>query len=206
MPDLSIENTLIKQGFKNIIGIDEVGRGCLAGPVIACATIYPFNLDKNTLHNINDSKKLTSKKREFLYPTLCNNINYALGIVDNITIDKINILQATFLAMEKAILNLNISADALNQSALIIDGNIIPAFKNLKPKLAKAIIKGDQKSTSIACASIIAKVYRDNLMNEYHLENEKYSWKSNKGYPTKKHKQAISSFGLTALHRLSFKI
>ena len=177
-------------------GCDEAGRGCLAGPVIAAAVILPLNFKHKLL---NDSKKMTEKERFELEPIIKEKaLAFAVGIVDHLTIDKINILNASFLAMHRAIDQLN-----LKPEFLLIDGN---RFKSYKEIQHACIIKGDGKYKSIAAASVLAKVFRDGLMDEYHLKFPQYGWNQNKGYPTIVHRKAISVFGATELHRKTFTL
>ena len=175
-------------------GCDEAGRGCLAGPVFAAAVILPENYKHATL---NDSKIISEKKRYELREEIEKKaLSFAVGIVDNFEIDKINILNASILAMHKAIEKLKIKPDFL-----LIDGN---KFKNYKNIPHKCIIKGDSKYFSIAAASILAKTYRDDFMKRIHTEYPAYFWEQNKGYPTKQHKNAITKYGLTKYHRKTF--
>ena len=177
-------------------GCDEAGRGCLAGPVFAAAVILPKDY-KNKI--LNDSKQVSEKKREILrYEIEKEAISYAVGVVDNNEIDKINILNASFLAMHRAI-------DLLTRSPelLIIDGN---RFKSYKKIHHECIIKGDAKYLSIAAASILAKTYRDEFMEEADNQFPVYDWKTNKGYPTKAHREAIRQVGITPLHRKTFRL
>jgi len=189
---------MLKHYSKNklIAGCDEAGRGCLAGPVVAAAVILPKKF-KNSL--LNDSKLLSEKKREILKSIIEEQAHhYSIGIVSNIEIDKINILNASFLAMHRAIDSLNIIPELL-----LIDGNRFNAYKNINHK---CIIKGDGKYLSIAAASILAKTYRDNLMKKIDVEFPYYSWKNNKGYPTKQHRDAIKNIGISKYHRKSFQL
>ena len=175
-----------------IIGVDEVGRGPLAGPVISAAII----LNKEKIpEGINDSKKLSKKKREVINEELISQHNFAIGIASVEEIDKINILQASLLAMKRAVLNLNIKPQTI-----LVDGNKLPDLEyNMYP-----IIKGDSKSISIAAASIIAKVYRDKLMQDLSLQYPGYYWEKNSGYGTKQHLLALDNLGVTPIHRKSF--
>jgi len=175
-----------------IIGVDEVGRGTLAGPVISAAII----LNKEKIpEGINDSKKLSKKKREVINEELISQHSFAIGIASVEEIDKINILQASLLAMKRAVLNLNIKPQTI-----LVDGNKLPDLKyNMYP-----IIKGDSKSISIAAASIIAKVYRDKLMQDLSLQYPGYYWEKNSGYGTKQHLLALDNLGVTPIHRKSF--
>lgn len=187
------------QQYNNIIGVDEVGRGPLSGPVVACA----FLLDKKQKlpEGIQDSKKIAKKKRAEIAKYLTKNFKYALGIVSNIKIDEINILNATMQAMKEATSNL-IKDHAIHETPILVDGRDNP-FAAIYP-LSEAIIKGDSKSEAIACASIIAKVYRDDLMEKLALQFPQYSWEKNAGYGTKQHIAAIKENGITQYHRKSF--
>ena len=177
-------------------GCDEAGRGCLAGPVCAAAVILPKGYENALL---NDSKKLTAKQRSELRLIIEQEaLAWAVAFVDNNEIDKINILNASFLAMNKAIENLSITPDLL-----LIDGN---RFKTNADIEYKCIIKGDGLYESIAAASVLAKWYRDDYMLKLHEEYPCYDWKSNKGYPTKKHYEAIEANGITIYHRQSFSL
>ncbi len=182
----------------NIAGVDEVGRGCLAGPVVAGAVILPNDKDLLLhLNQVNDSKKLSEKKRNELFKVIQeNSISYGIGIVSHNVIDQINILKASFLAMRRAIDCLIIKPDYI-----LVDGN-----KNI-PNLEieqKCIIKGDSKSLSIASASIIAKVIRDKVMIDLDKQYQGYDFAKHKAYPTKAHFESIEKLGLTNLHRISF--
>jgi ribonuclease HII len=185
--------SFIKNQYELIAGIDEAGRGPLAGPVVAAAVIF----DKSTvLNEVNDSKKLSEKKREFLYDQIINScVSYGIGIIDHIEIDKINILQASLKAMQIAIDKLSPQPDFI-----LIDGN--KKFYSEIP--TETIIKGDSKSFAIAAASIIAKVTRDRIMIEAAKEYPDYLWERNKGYATRAHINAIKKFGSTTLHRKTF--
>jgi ribonuclease HII len=177
-------------------GCDEAGRGCLAGPVVAAAVILPIDFYHPML---NDSKQLSEKKRKELRPIIeAAAISFAVGIVDNHEIDEINILNASFLAMHRAI-------DQLSNvpELLLIDGN---RFKKYREIQHECIIKGDGKYLSIAAASVLAKTYRDDLMEEYALQFPAYNWQKNKGYPTKEHRNAILIHGATDLHRKTFTL
>ncbi len=190
---------MLKSYFdKNLIeaGCDEAGRGCLAGPVYAASVILPKNYRNKWL---DDSKKLSDKDRYELRPEIEEKaLTWAVGVVDNVEIDEINILKASFLAMHRAI-------DQLTQKPelLLIDGNRFTPYKNINHQ---CIIKGDAKFLSIAAASILAKTYRDDFMKEADLKHPEYSWAQNMGYPTKKHREAIRQFGTTSLHRLTFQL
>lgn len=175
-------------------GCDEAGRGCLAGPVYAAAVIFPPDYHNKEL---NDSKQLSDKKRKILREQIIKDATcWAVGIVDNHEIDKINILNASILAMHRAIERLSTLPEHL-----IIDGN---KFKKYKQIPYDCIVKGDGKFLSIAAASILAKTFRDDFMDELHQQFPMYDWLSNKGYPTQKHKLAIQEYGLTDFHRVTF--
>lgn len=177
-------------------GCDEAGRGCLSGPVVAAAVILPKNF-KNEI--LNDSKILSEKKRDLLRPIIEKEaIAWGVGIVSPEEIDEINILNASFLAMHRAV-------DKLKKTPnlLLIDGN---RFNKYKKTDHVCIIKGDGKYLPIAAASILAKTYRDDIMKGYHAEFPNYDWNKNKGYPTKAHRQAIRDFGPTEYHRKSFRL
>tara|TARA_B100000497_G_C7694759_1_gene423839 strand:+ start:315 stop:911 length:597 start_codon:yes stop_codon:yes gene_type:complete len=181
---------------KIIAGCDEAGRGCLAGPVVAAAVILPKSFSNIIL---NDSKLLSKKKRDLLRKIIEREaISWAVGIVDNKKIDQINILNASILAMHRAIKKLTKKADFL-----IIDGI---SFKNFKGINHKCIIKGDGKYLSIAAASIIAKTHRDEIMQRYHKNFSNYKWNTNNGYPTKEHRDGIKKYGITKYHRKSFQL
>lgn len=200
MPDLSYEKQ--HSNYKYVIGIDEVGRGPWAGPVVACASVILENSDLPS--EITDSKKLTDKKRKVINEVLVEKVPYHLGIVDAPTIDELNILQATFLAMYKALeglkQKLNISDD---EYYVLVDGNKIPPFEAFKN--AECIVKGDSASLTIAASSILAKVYRDELMADYAKQYPYYAWEKNAGYGTKAHQEGLAEHGITNLHRKSFK-
>jgi ribonuclease HII len=181
---------------KIIAGCDEAGRGCLAGPVVAAAVILPKRF-KNII--LNDSKVLSEKNRDLLRPIIEKQaITWAKGIVSPAEIDEINILNASFLAMHRAIENLAIKAELL-----IIDGNRFNPYPEIPHE---CIIKGDGKFMSIAAASILAKTYRDDLMKELDLKSPDYHWKKNKGYPTKQHRKAIAEIGVNKHHRKTFQL
>lgn len=177
-------------------GCDEAGRGCLAGPVFAAAVILPSNFKCELL---NDSKQVKEKDRYLLRSIIEKEaLAYAVGVVDNVEIDKINILNASILAMHRAIEDLS-----LKPEFLLIDGNRFKPYQNIPHS---CIVKGDSKFLSIAAASILAKTYRDDYMKKMHLEYPNYAWDKNMGYPTKKHRDGIRQFGVTPLHRLTFAL
>jgi len=178
-------------------GVDETGRGSIAGPVVAAAVIFPRGYINS---DITDSKKLSNKKREELYKIIIkDSISYSISQVDEKIIDKINILHASILAMHNSLDNL-----LPQPKFILIDGNYFkPTYKNIPHE---CIVKGDAKYISIAAASILAKVYRDKLMEKLDKEFPLYEWKKNKGYPTKNHKLAVKEYGITKYHRISFKM
>jgi ribonuclease HII len=175
-------------------GCDEAGRGCLAGPVYAAAVILPQGYDHKFL---NDSKKLTQAKRELMRTEIEKHaLSWAVAFCDNTEIDELNILRASILAMHRALDKLALKADRI-----LVDGNRFFPYKNISHH---CIIKGDATYKSIAAASILAKVYRDEHMLKLHHIHDCYSWHKNKGYPTLEHRQAIEKFGITHYHRKSF--
>ena len=195
MPDLFFEKNLVESGYKYVAGVDEAGRGPLAGPVVAAAVILPEEFSSNQL---NDSKKLSSSKREKIYNELMNvnsKVISAFAVIDEGVIDQINILRATHMAMAQASSNLSIEP-----SFVIIDGMPIKDF----PFNNESIIKGDSKSLSIAAASVIAKVERDRIMLNYSKEYPEYKFEKHKGYGTKLHLDALKKFGPCKIHRKSF--
>ena len=189
----------LKVRFQDILieaGIDEAGRGCLAGPVVAAAVILPNGFNDPEL---NDSKQLTAIQRDII----CERIKkdafaWAIGVVDNLQIDEINILQATYCAMHKAVSQL-----FQQPELLLVDGNRFKPYPGIQHL---CVIKGDSKFQSIAAASILAKTYRDTLMQEMHLLHPQYGWNKNKGYPTKYHRQAIKEIGVSPYHRITFQL
>jgi ribonuclease HII len=190
---------LLKQFYNKTLieaGCDEAGRGCLAGPVYASAVILPKNYKNKWL---NDSKKLSDNDRYNLRPEIEEKaISWAIGSVSHDEIDKINILNASFLAMHRAITELNQKPELL-----LIDGNRFNPYQNINHQ---CIIKGDSKFMSIAAASILAKTYRDDYMKKMALSFPEYYWNTNMGYPTKKHREAISKYGVSPIHRLTFQL
>ena len=177
-------------------GTDEAGRGCLSGPVVAAAVILPNNFEHPLL---NDSKKLSEKQRKILRPYIEEHaLAFGVGIVNEKKIDKINILQASLLAMHKSIDKMDIVPEFI-----IVDGN---KFNDYKKIPHETIIKGDAKFMSIAAASVLAKTYRDDIMEALHEEFPVYNWKQNKGYPTKEHRNAIQKSGSCGYHRMTFRL
>jgi len=199
-----LPNFNIEKSFDNpVIGVDEVGRGSLAGPVVSCACIFlNYNIDKEILRYIDDSKKLSLSNRLNTFRNIQKlkkekKLIYSIGFANVVEIDKLNILEATKVSMERAIKKLNYKN--LN---LIIDGNIELKIKKLK---STCITKGDQKSFSIAAASIIAKIHRDRYMKFLSRNFPSYNWEKNVGYGTKKHVDEIIRIGITNHHRKSFE-
>jgi ribonuclease HII len=177
-------------------GTDEAGRGCLAGPVTAAAVILPTDFEDELL---NDSKQLSELKRSFLKPIIENiATSFAVTHLEPLIIDKINILNASIKAMQESILKLT-----PKPKYVIVDGNRFKPIPNIPHS---CIIKGDSKYMSIAAASILAKTYRDEYMNQIHEEFPMYNWKKNKGYPTLEHREAIRKYGTTKYHRMSFRL
>jgi len=191
---LAFEKQAMLNGYKVIAGVDEAGRGPLAGPVVSAAVVLPDNLD---VPGINDSKKLSEKKREALFPVIQSHaIAFGIGMADHEEIDRINILQASLLSMKRAVEDLQITPDYL-----LIDGK----FTINSTIDQRSVIKGDALSLSIAAASIIAKVTRDRIMADLDVQYPQYGLKKHKGYPTKAHKEAILTHGPCPVHRKSFK-
>ncbi len=190
-----IECTLSKKGYNNIAGTDEAGRGPLAGPVVAAAVIIPKGV---TISNLNDSKKLTKNQREKLFEEIAaSGAICSVGVIDNETIDRINILRASLLAMQKAILSLEVKPDFI-----LVDGTFtVPNVTT--PQMA--IIGGDAICDSISAASIIAKVTRDRIMDKYQELYPDYTFANHRGYPTKRHLDELKNYGPTDIHRKTFR-
>ena len=177
-------------------GVDEAGRGCLAGPVTAAAVILPANY-KNS--RINDSKKLSEKERIILQREIIKDcISYSVSHVSSKTIDEINILNASIKAM-----HLSINKLKVKPNYILVDGNKFKAFKKIPHK---CVVKGDSKFLNIAAASILAKTFRDKLMENYHMKYPEYGWKDNKGYPTLRHRESLKKYGIVDIHRKTFKL
>ena len=188
-----IEDTFHAQGYSVICGIDEAGRGPLAGPVCAAAVILPDHID---IPGLNDSKKLSDKRRRELYPIIKEQaIAYGIGFASHQEIDEINVLQATFLAMERALAQLNVKPDLA-----LIDGNRKKDFG----LPVETVVQGDSRSASIAAASILAKVSRDDLMLELASSFPEYGFEIHKGYGTKAHYGALHTYGPSRIHRMTF--
>lgn len=184
-----------RDGFSCVVGIDEAGRGPGAGPVVAAAAHIPKELVSGLSGRVNDSKQMTHKQREKMYVVLTTSVTYGIGVIDNHTIDRINILEATKRAMEKAL------SQIPQADYVLIDGNM--TFDTLDLPY-ESIVKGDCKCISIAAGGIIAKVTRDRIMVRLHEEYPMYGWKTNKGYLSGAHIAAIKEFGPSPYHRLSF--
>ncbi len=194
MPDYSYETVARARGFKAVCGVDEAGRGPLSGPVCAAAVILPEDL---CIDGLNDSKKLSEKARERLFPEITEKaLAYCVAFADVDEIERYNILEATFIAMNRAIEGLSLPADYA-----LIDGNRVP--RNIKIP-CETIIKGDAKSMSVAAASVLAKVSRDRLMMEYDEQYPQYNFKKHKGYGTAEHIALIKQYGACPIHRASF--
>lgn len=194
MLDYSFEEQYYKRGYKRICGIDEAGRGPLAGPVVAACVIFKRG---TVIEGLDDSKKLSEKKREELYNEIISKaMDYGIGICTEKEIDELNILKATFKAMRRAVDALNTTPDLA-----LVDGNKCPTGLYFD---SEAVVKGDAKSTAIAAASILAKVTRDRMMIELDMAYPQYQFAKHKGYPTKLHYQMIKEHGISGVHRLSF--
>ena len=193
-PDLWLyEHEAAREGFACICGVDEAGRGPLAGPVCAAAVILPPDIQ---IEGLNDSKKLTDKKRRALYDVITEQaVSYGIAFADEQEIDEINILQATFLAMRRAVEKLTVAPDFA-----LIDGNRAPGLSCRE----RTVVHGDALSASIAAASILAKVTRDRLMEEYDAQYPQYGFAVHKGYGTQRHYAALREFGACPIHRQSF--
>ncbi|MDI3338118.1 ribonuclease HII [Defluviimonas aestuarii] len=193
-PDLSFETAAQTRGLQNVAGVDEVGRGPLCGPVLAAAV----RLDPACIPDgLNDSKKLTARRREALFEAIMASADVAVGEASVAEIDEHNILRASHIAMCRAVAGL-----AMVPDHLLIDGNLIPRGLTIS---AEAVVKGDSRSMSIAAASIVAKVLRDRIMVDLAQQHPGYGWERNAGYPTKDHLEALRNLGVTPHHRRSFK-
>lgn len=194
IPDYSFEEAAQRRGYTRIVGVDEVGRGPLAGPVVAAAVwLDPAHIPEG----LNDSKALTAKRREVLYDEIFTKADVSIASCSVEEIDEINILQASLRAMERAVAGLKVKADYV-----LVDGNKVPPAFGLD---AEAIVKGDARSLSISAASIVAKIWRDRLMVDLSQQYPGYGWEKNAGYGTKVHLEGLRDFGVTPLHRRSFK-
>ena len=194
MPDYEFEKAAVNSGFSCICGVDEAGRGPLAGPVCAAAVILP---EDAVIEGLDDSKKLTEKKRERLYDIIKQTaVAYSVAYGTLEEIETVNILDATYLAMNRAIAGLSVKPDFA-----LIDGNRVPRGIKIP---CETVVKGDSKSMSVAAASVLAKVTRDRLMLEYDKKYPEYNFKKHKGYGTKEHTELIKQYGPCEIHRLSF--
>ena len=204
---LHFENKARQEGFRLILGIDEAGRGPLAGPVVASAILLKSRRFQN---KITDSKKMSAQQRQKAYHEILEKAYVGVGIMSESVIDTVNILEATFLAMNNAVRELVTSlphtflkdGHPQEKTCLLVDG---PHFKTDLPYSYRTIVKGDQLSLSIACASIVAKVMRDRILNIYDRVFPQYGFKRHKGYPTPQHKEAIQQFGPSFIHRKTFR-
>lgn len=209
-PTFDEEKRLWRNGILNVVGVDEVGRGAFAGPVVTAAVVFaPDCIDlpgSHFLKEINDSKLLSAKKREILSKEIIQNCVYSVIASASVTtINKIGIHKATFQAFRKSLQEV-LRKFPFETTYVLADGFHIPHVKQLGIIRQKAIIKGDRKSISIAAASIVAKVYRDTLMSDLHDLYAAYNFRENKGYGTKEHQNMISRYGLSKLHRTSFNL
>lgn len=194
MPDYEFEKAAVNSGFSCICGVDEAGRGPLAGPVCAAAVILP---EGAVIEGLDDSKKLTEKKREKLYDIIKETaVAYSVAYGTLEEIETVNILEATYLAMNRAIEGLTVKPDFA-----LIDGNRVPRGIKIP---CETVVKGDSRSMSVAAASVLAKVTRDRLMLEYDKKYPEYNFKKHKGYGTKEHTELIKQYGPCEIHRLSF--
>ncbi|MEO5377053.1 MAG: ribonuclease HII [Magnetococcus sp. DMHC-6] len=201
-PGLHMEQALTTAGYTAICGIDEAGRGPLAGPVVAAAVILPDFFSCEGLRGLNDSKKLALERRRFFYEAIRRlAVGVGVGLAEPEEIDRLNILQATLLAMSRAVVALRLEI-GISPDFILVDGRNIPAEL---PCSAQWVIKGDTKSMSIAAAAVIAKVTRDDLMDDLAVHYPGYGWERNRGYPTQEHCQALGRLGVTPLHRRSYK-
>jgi ribonuclease HII len=191
------ERDLLAEGYSKIAGCDEAGRGPLAGPVVAAAVVLPNDLEPHLVHGLRDSKQLSEHQREHFYRMIVDlAVCYNVGVASPKEIDEINILQASLLAMKRAVQRLQPQPDYV-----LVDGNKVPALESIP---VEAIVGGDRRSVSIAAASIVAKVVRDRMMVSYHQRYPQYGFDSDKGYPTPYHRAALEVFGATEIHRHSF--
>jgi len=197
-PTYELEEQAKSKGHKYIVGVDEAGRGPGAGPVVAAAVHIPDENMSLFIDKVNDSKKMTAKRREEMYSVIKEHCDVGIQAIEAVVIDDINILEATKIAMKSAIEQLEYF------DYILIDGTV-DLSKQITYCQQEQVIKGDAKSISIAAASVIAKVTRDRIMEELHILFPIYGWDTNKGYLTKKHIEAINTYGITDFHRQSFK-
>ncbi len=194
------EDQALQNGFDFIIGVDEAGRGPLAGPVVASAIILKT---RRFVAKIDDSKKISSKEREIAFDEIWQNAYVGIGIINETVIDTVNILTATFLAMQQAIQQVVDRLPVQRKTFLLVDGN---RFRTELPYSYQTIVAGDSLSFSIACASIVAKVMRDRILNMYDRVFPGYGFKNHKGYPTESHRKAIKQLGHCPIHRRTFRV
>lgn len=208
IPSFEFEEYYWRKGVEHIIGADEVGRGAFAGPLVVASVIFPKGVEK--IEGINDSKLLTPQKREFLFEIIVKRaIFYSIDEVSVTAINKRGIWKATHIAFRKSIKNILQKVFTISRTQhphLLIDGFYIPYIKGMSSKFQTPIIKGDQKSITIAASSILAKVYRDSLMKKLHVKFPEYRFDIHKGYGTKFHQEMIKKHGLCSLHRTSFNL
>lgn len=191
---LAYETALHDRGFKLVAGFDEAGRGPLAGPVVTAGVIFAPGV---VIEGVYDSKKLSARRREYLYSLICEKaLAWAVNVTDNTVIDRVNILEATRLSMSLSCNDLSVSPEFI-----LTDAVVFPSSIPLEP-----IVKGDQKSFTVAAASILAKVTRDRIMDRLHAEHPQYGWDTNRGYPTRFHRRAVMLHGFTPYHRRSFTV
>ncbi len=203
---INFEQSILNEGYRFIVGVDEAGRGPLAGPVVAAAVAVK---DYDFSSRIADSKKMTPRQRQLAFVEIYDKAYVGVGIINEVVIDRDNILEATYMAMTNAIHQvvaslpeaMNSQAVLQSQMCLLIDGN---RFKSDLPYPYRTVIKGDSKAFSIACASIVAKVIRDRILLTYDKIFPEYGFKQHKGYPTAKHKEAIRNHGPSLIHRQTF--
>lgn len=193
-PDQTYEIAALTRGHRRVVGIDEVGRGPFAGPVVAAAVVLDLT---RVPEGMRDSKKLSAKKRDQLFKTIMDSAEVGVGIAEVGEIDQLNILQATFLAMRRAV-----EALPRRPDFALIDGKLVPPGLNFP---ADCLVKGDDRSVSIAAASIVAKVTRDRIMRDLATDYPGYGWERNAGYGTLEHREALLTLGVTPHHRVSFK-
>ena len=202
LPTFDREQELHKRGFKCVAGVDEAGRGPLAGPVVAGATVLPRDFAWKYFGQLNDSKQLTAKKREELCEVIKENAAWGLGVVSHLEIDEMNIRRASWEAMRRALVDLIARFPTKNPAYILVDG--LPVREMEWPWPYEALVKGDTRSTSIAAASIVAKVARDEFMAQMDEEFPGYGFAAHKGYPTRAHYAALRELGACAIHRRTF--
>lgn len=205
-PDFARERELWAQGLKIVAGVDEAGRGPLAGPVVAAAVVFAPDFSSPHFSSLNDSKQMTQSLREILFDEITQNARWGIGVVDAQTIDEINIRQASWRAMQNAVEDLCERASAQSSTRFAMDYVLIDGLPYDEAAWPyQAIVKGDAKSLSIAAASVLAKVWRDRLMCEYDAQFPEYGFASHKGYGSPQHLRALNEHGACAIHRRTFK-